>query len=128
LGLIRRVYLRPDDAPAYPEAVRAILEADLIVAGPGSLFTSIYTVLDHVEALESHVGPGLFPWVLANSDQTGPLPSQLQWVRVDPPVNGSRRLLTVPVADARYPWRHDPAKLSGALTQLLAEQMPGAKS
>ncbi len=26
---------------AYPEAIRAILSADLIVIGPGSLFTSI---------------------------------------------------------------------------------------
>lgn len=40
-GTIERVYLEPDDAPAYPGAVRAILDADLIVAGPGSLYTSI---------------------------------------------------------------------------------------
>jgi len=40
-GAIERVYLEPDDAPAYPDAVRALLEADLIVAGPGSLYTSI---------------------------------------------------------------------------------------
>jgi uncharacterized cofD-like protein len=40
-GVIERVFLRPDDPPAYPEAVRAILAADLIVVGPGSLFTSI---------------------------------------------------------------------------------------
>ena len=40
-GAIERVFLRPDDPPAYPEAVRAILAADLIVLGPGSLFTSI---------------------------------------------------------------------------------------
>jgi len=40
-GAIERVYLEPDDAPAYPGAVRALLEADLLVAGPGSLYTSL---------------------------------------------------------------------------------------
>jgi uncharacterized cofD-like protein len=41
IGTVDRVFLQPDDVPAYPDAVRAILDADLIVLGPGSLFTSI---------------------------------------------------------------------------------------
>lgn len=38
---IERVYLEPDGVRAYPEALRTLLEADLIVLGPGSLFTSL---------------------------------------------------------------------------------------
>jgi len=41
LGAIERVYLQPDYVPPYPDAVREILQADLIVMGPGSLYTSI---------------------------------------------------------------------------------------
>jgi uncharacterized cofD-like protein len=40
-GRIQRLQLEPDDAPAYPEALNAILNADMIVIGPGSLYTSI---------------------------------------------------------------------------------------
>lgn len=38
---IKRVYLQPEYPMAYPEAIRAILDADYIVVGPGSLYTSI---------------------------------------------------------------------------------------
>ncbi len=38
---IERVFLEPDKVPGYPGAIKAILDADLIVAGPGSLFTSV---------------------------------------------------------------------------------------
>ncbi len=40
-GRINRVWLEPHDPAAYPPTVQAILSADLIVVGPGSLFTSI---------------------------------------------------------------------------------------
>jgi len=40
-GRIRRIQLEPVDPPAYPAAIQAILGADMIVIGPGSLYTSI---------------------------------------------------------------------------------------
>jgi uncharacterized cofD-like protein len=40
-GRVRRVWLEPNDAPAYPPVIKAILNADMIVIGPGSLFTSL---------------------------------------------------------------------------------------
>ncbi|PKB80670.1 MAG: hypothetical protein BZY88_08375 [SAR202 cluster bacterium Io17-Chloro-G9] len=38
---LRSIALVPPDAPAHPDAAKAISEADLIILGPGSLFTSI---------------------------------------------------------------------------------------
>lgn len=38
---ILEIMMQPSDAQAFPEAVQALKEADVIVLGPGSLFTSI---------------------------------------------------------------------------------------
>jgi len=38
---ISQVFLKPDGAQANPEAAQAILNAELVVIGPGSLYTSI---------------------------------------------------------------------------------------
>jgi uncharacterized cofD-like protein len=44
-GQIERVFLAPDQVRAFPEAIRAILTADMIVIGPGSLYTSLLPTL-----------------------------------------------------------------------------------
>jgi uncharacterized cofD-like protein len=158
-GCIQRVFLQPDDVPAYPDSIRAVLDADLIVLGPGSLYTSLlpnllvcdlaeavhasralkiyvcntatqpgetedYTVLDHVTAIERHTRPGLFPVILANNRQAGALLPRLDWVQLDPPVNGRRprlRVVTADLIDEDRPWRHDSDKLARALLNLLTE-------
>lgn len=55
-GRVRHVYLEPNNPPAFPPVIQAILQADLIVIGPGSLYTSILPNLlvpDLLSALRS---------------------------------------------------------------------------
>ena len=40
-GEVRSITILPPDPPAVPEAVRAVLDADWVVFGPGSWFTSV---------------------------------------------------------------------------------------
>jgi len=146
---IERVFLQPGDVPAYPGALRAILEADLIVAGPGSLYTSVlpnllvpdivravrasrakkiyvcnvatqrgetegYTLADHVAALQRHVGPDVFPNVLANDNLTESLPNVpgVAWVRPEYPPDAPYRVYKADLVDRERPWRHDSEKLA----------------
>lgn len=155
---IRRVYLEPEDAQAFPEALRALLDADLIIAGPGSLFTSVlpnllvdgirnailasravkvyvcnvatqrgetdgYDVAQHVEALERHVGKGLFDCVVANTNLSGDF--QPRWqvgpVSLDGWRPGAIRVMGTDLVSDDSPLRHDPRKLAAALLKLLEE-------
>jgi uncharacterized cofD-like protein len=162
-GAIRRVYLEPGDAPAYPGAIHALLEADLIVLGPGSLYTSVlpnllvrdlteairvsraakvyvcntatqpgetagYSVLDHVRAIERHVGPGLFPLVVANSNYRGTLLPRLDWVKCDAPAAGPLTVVSADVIDEEHPWRHDGTKLADLLLKLMVQSGFGGQT
>lgn len=44
-GRVERVWLEPADPPAVSAAVEAVCDADLVVLGPGSLFTSVIAAL-----------------------------------------------------------------------------------
>ncbi|HPU00376.1 MAG: YvcK family protein [Firmicutes bacterium] len=59
-GFLKRVALRPTEAKPLPEVLRAIADADAIILGPGSLFTSVLPNLlvpGVVEALLSSPAP-----------------------------------------------------------------------
>ena len=76
---IQRVRTEPSTAVATEEVVRAIMNADLIVAGPGSLFTSVLATLVVPGVRETiQESSGRFVWVanlqpeFPESDQMSP--------------------------------------------------------
>lgn len=52
-GRVCRVWLEPDLAPAFPPVIQAVLAADVVIIGPGSLYTSILPNLLVGDLLES---------------------------------------------------------------------------
>lgn len=62
-GRVRKIGLDPPTARAYPAALRALFEADMILIGPGSLYTSILPnllVADLAEALQHASAPKVY--------------------------------------------------------------------
>jgi uncharacterized cofD-like protein len=83
--------------------------------------TEGYDVEGHVEALRRHVGPDLFPVVLANNIFSGPKPpgEGVDWVRLPASEPRGYYLMSRDLADREYPWRHDSNKLAQALMELV---------
>lgn len=62
-GKVRHLWLEPNNPPAFPESIRAILSSDLIIIGPGSLYTSILPnllVSDITQAIRASRGLKIF--------------------------------------------------------------------
>jgi uncharacterized cofD-like protein len=154
---IRDLYLNPPSAEAHPDAVRAILDADLVVVGPGSLYTSVlpnllvpgiqkallqtsatrificnvatqqgetdgFSVSDHIETIERHMGKGMLNAVLANNNIDA-LPES--WNSHPVPIsNGGIRaleglhLVEADVVAEENRYRHDPEKLAATLMRM----------
>ncbi len=156
-GEVRHVWLEPDNPPAFPKAVQALLQADMVVIGPGSLYTSIlpnllvpdivaalrstdafkafvcnvttqqgetdgYSCGDHVKSIETHAGAGIFDLVVANSYFESQLPDNLSWVRLEDEHGYNCPVYPADVADWQNPGKHDSAKLSQLLIDLLMER------
>jgi uncharacterized cofD-like protein len=154
LARIERVYLEPEHVPAYPGAVRAVLDADLIIAGPGSLYTSVlpnlivdeiqralqassaakiyvcnvatqpgetdgFSVEDHFEALEQHVGKGIFTAVIANNNFSVNFPEHphSRMVRPRELLAPDYQMILTDLVDESTPWRHTPGKLAKSILE-----------
>jgi len=154
-GRIKEVFLQPEDSPAHPEAVRAILDADLIILGPGSLYTSIlpnllvkgirrafaaspavkayvcnvatqpgetdgFSLAQHVDAIEEHIGVHLLHWIVVNNNLRGTLPNAdlSQPVAVDSLLENGIRLVKADVVSESNRYHHDSRKLAQTMIRI----------
>ncbi|MFN2451074.1 MAG: uridine diphosphate-N-acetylglucosamine-binding protein YvcK [Candidatus Dormibacteria bacterium] len=151
---IERVFLEPPDPPVNPEAEAAILDAEMVLVGPGSLYTSIlpnllvegmvealratpavkvyvcnvasqpgetngFSVEEHLDAIENHVGSNLFDYVIVNNNVAPALPASATVagaarVTFDRATAEHRpqRFVLADVVSATISTHHDPEKLA----------------
>ncbi|MEP6896019.1 MAG: gluconeogenesis factor YvcK family protein, partial [Chloroflexota bacterium] len=71
-GRVHRIWLEPDDTPVYPPVIKALLNADMIVVGPGSLYTSLLpNLLVHDLLSAIHASPAVKVYVCNIVTQAG---------------------------------------------------------
>ena len=156
-GSVKQVWLDPANTPAFPPAISAILSADLIIIGPGSLYSSLlpnllvrdlaeavrssqalkfficnvatergetdqFNCLDHVKAVEAHVGEGMFDLVICNNRFDGNLGENVDWVRMNPDLVEHTSVYCTNLIDPDHPWRHDSVRLSKTIMDLFYER------
>jgi 2-phospho-L-lactate transferase/gluconeogenesis factor (CofD/UPF0052 family) len=100
-----------------------------VAIDPGE--TDGFRVADHVRAFESHVGPGLFQYILVNSQVAtdGPFGERAHFMSPrDDALSNSYLVVPADVIDPIDSLRHDSGKLSRSLMQLYdrRNQVPSA--
>jgi uncharacterized cofD-like protein len=148
-GSVCALRLEPEEPPACPEAVQAVLDADFVVLGPGSWFTSVLTHLLVPELREAIVkSPGRRVVTLNLAPQPGEtdgfspeahletLLSQAPEITTDVVLadtdavldsrglmsfveSGGGRLVLAPVARDDGTPRHDPDRLARAYARIM---------
>lgn len=156
---IRTVWLEPSGAEPGECVLQSLSDADLVVLGPGSLFTSILPVLlvpgvaeairasrgskvlvgnlmtqpgetvgmtmvEHLESIDRHVGPGLIETVLLNASPIAPqrlqpyAEQQAQLVLSTALDDRPETICAASLVNASGKIRHDPDRLAEALLRL----------
>lgn len=159
---IKRVFIEPANVAPLEEALDALREADAILIGPGSLFTSIlpnllvpqmaktieqssavkmyvcnvmtqpgetdrFSVSDHLQAIENHVGCRLFDYVIVNNGdipedvieryaEQGAMPVRLD---LDKVTEQGYQVIADTLVLFRTYLRHDADRLSGHINRLV---------
>ena len=163
-GRIDRVFLDPTAPPINPEAEAAVLNAEMVIIGPGSLYTSIlpnllvdgmvealraspavkvyvcnvagqpgetfgFTVSEHLDAIQAHVGSNLFDYVVVNSNVTPPLPASARRAGVSRVSFDRQRAQQYPVryiladvVSTTVSSHHDPDKLARVVMKRIWHQ------
>jgi uncharacterized cofD-like protein len=93
-----------------------------VATQPGE--TDDFSLVDHLQAIERHIGSDLFTFVLANNNLDFPLPADaaLDQVTIKTPVGADYEVFAADVVDEQRPWRHDPGKLAQVLAAIYAQQ------
>lgn len=163
-----RLYIRPENCKATDETLKAIREADAVILGPGSLYTSVmpnlliedirrelvrirvpkiyvcnvmtepgetdnYSVSDHMHAVIKHTHPDLVTHCVGNvakvpKDLYGKYRAEDKYpVRLDQEderwfKQEKIELIKADIADMKQFVRHDPAKISKVIMEILSER------
>jgi hypothetical protein len=82
----------------------------------------MYSCGDHIRTLEEMAGPDLVDVIVCNTWYDAKLENNIQWVKVDEPLERDPRLYLSDLADDQHPEHHDAVRLAQVLMDLYNER------